>query len=312
MFEHDIVGRVLRRADLLHDHAFLALQLIRHEGGIGENVRENVERQRNIGLHDARVIGSGFRRGSGVEIAADRLDFLDDFTRRAPRRAFEGHVFQQMRDAVLVGLLVAAADAGPHPERRGLKMRHRIGDDGEAGRQLGHINTHPAAPCFAARLTESTNRATSTLSFFMISMRSGFVIKPSSQSGSSGRTPQAASTASGNFAACAVDSTMLGILESGVSRSATANATAVWGSTRSPASRQVARIAALVSVSSARPASNSSRIAASTASGSTKRPDCFSDAIKRRTSAASRRLASNNKRSKFDETWISIDGEAEA
>ena len=39
--------------------------------------------------------------------------------------------------------------------------------------------------------------------------------------------PQAASTASGNFAACAVDSTIFGIFESGVSRSATASATAV-------------------------------------------------------------------------------------
>ena len=81
---------------------------------------------------------------------------------------------------------------------------------------------------------------------------------------------------------------MLGIFESEVSRSATASATAVCGSTRSPASRQAARIAAAVSVSSARPASNSSRIAASVASGSTKRPDCFSDAISRRTLPASR------------------------
>ncbi len=31
VFEHDIVGRILRRADLLHDHAFLALELIGHE-----------------------------------------------------------------------------------------------------------------------------------------------------------------------------------------------------------------------------------------------------------------------------------------
>src|SRR5471032_3376471 len=85
----------------------------------------------------------------------------------------------------------------------------------------------------------------------MTLMCSGLVIRPSSQSGSAGRTPQAASTASGNFAACAVDSTMFGIFESEVSRSATASATAVCGSTRSPASRQAARIAALVSVSSA-------------------------------------------------------------
>src|ERR1700728_1527475 len=159
-------------------------------------------------------------------------------------------MFEQMGNAVLVGLFVTAADAGPHPERRGLEMRHGVGDDSQAGGKLGNIDTHPATPCFAARLTDNTNCSTSTWSFFMTLMCSGLVIRPSSQAGNCGRTPQAASTASGNFAACAVDSTMLGILESEVSRSATANATAVCGSTRSPASRHMVRIEALVSVSS--------------------------------------------------------------
>src|SRR6516162_5772587 len=317
MLEHDVVGRILRCADFLHDHALFALQLVRHERRIAEDVREHVERQRHIGLHDARIIGGSFRRGAGIEIAADRLDFLHDLARGAPRRAFERHMFEEMRDAMFVGPFVAAADAGPDSKRRSLEMGHGIGDDGKAGGKLGNINAHPATPrtvdsSFAARLTEATYRATSDLSFFITSMRSGLVIKPASHGGSFGRTPQAASTASGNFAACAVDSTILGIFETGVSRSATASATAVWGSTRSPASRQIARIAALVSVSSARPASNSSRIAASTESGSTKRPDCLSDSIRRRTTLASRPLASNNSRSKFDETWISIDGEVEA
>ena len=49
-------------------------------------------------------VGGGLLRG---EMG---FDFLDDLARGAPRRAFEGHVFQQMRDAVLVRLLVAAAD----------------------------------------------------------------------------------------------------------------------------------------------------------------------------------------------------------
>src|SRR5207253_3927511 len=241
-----------------------------------------------------RVISGGFGRGARIEVAADRLDFLDDLARRALGRTLEGHVFQKVRDAVLVGLLVTTADAGPDAERRRLQMRHGVGDNRQTGWQLGYVNAHPATPCFAARLTERTNRSTSVESFFITVMCSDLVIRPSSQAGNCGRTPQAASTASGNLAGCAVDSTILGIPESEVSRSATASATAVWGSTRSPASRQAARIAADVSVSSARPASNSSRIAASMASGSTKRPDCLSCAIKRRTMVASRRPASNN------------------
>ena len=66
-----------------------------------------------------------------------------------------------MRDAVLVRLLVAAADAGPDAERRGLQMRHGVGDDGEPGRKFRQFDAHPATPCFAARLTCSTKRSTS-------------------------------------------------------------------------------------------------------------------------------------------------------
>src|SRR5947209_3545711 len=289
MLEYHVIRRILCGPDLLHDHALFALQLVRHERGVGQDVRQYVERQRHVRLHHPRVIGGGFGRGAGIEVPADRLDLLDDFARTAPGGALERHMLEQMRNAMLVRLFVTATHACPNAERRRFQMRHGVSDHRQARGKLGDIDTHPATPCFAARLTDSTKRSTSTWSFFMTLMCSGLVIKPSSHGGSSGRMPQAASTASGNLAGCAVDNTMLGIRESEVSRSATARATAVCGSTRSPASRQAARIAALVSVSSARPASNSSRIAASMASGRTKRPDCLSEAISRRTSAASRR-----------------------
>src|SRR5579871_1427124 len=106
-------------------------------------------------------------------------------------------------------------------------MRHGVGDHRQPGRKLGDLDAHPATPSLAARLTDLTNRSTSPWSFFIILSCSALLISPSSQGGSCGRTPQAASTASGNFAGCAVESTMLGIFESEVSRSATASATAV-------------------------------------------------------------------------------------
>ena len=161
MLEHDIVGSILRGADLLHDHVLFALEFVRHEGRVGQDVGQHVERERHVGLHHPGVIGRGLGRGAGVEVAADRLDFLDDLARRAPRGALERHVFEQMRDAVLVRLLVATTDAGPDPKRRGFQMRHGVGDDGEAGRKLGDVDAHPATPCLAARLIDSTNRSTS-------------------------------------------------------------------------------------------------------------------------------------------------------
>ena len=82
-------------------------------------------------------IGGRFDAGRGIEIAADRLDLLGDLARGAPLGALEGHVFEQMRDAVLVGLFVAAAGADPDPERGGFQMRHAVGHDRQAGWQAG-------------------------------------------------------------------------------------------------------------------------------------------------------------------------------
>ena len=43
--EHEVVRRVLDRANLLHDDVLLALELVRVELAVGENVAEDVERQ---------------------------------------------------------------------------------------------------------------------------------------------------------------------------------------------------------------------------------------------------------------------------
>ena len=52
-----------------------------------------------------------------------------------------------------------------------------------------------------------------------------------------------------------------------------------------------------------------SRIRDSASEDSEKRPDWASEAIMARTAAASRPVASNNSRSKFEDTWMSIDGD---
>ena len=160
LVEHEVVGRVLGRADLLHDDVLLALQLLRIEGRIGQDVGQHVERERHVGLEHARVIGGGFDRGAGVEIAADRLDLLGDLARGAPRGALERHVLEQMRNAVLVRPLVAAAGADPDAERGGLQMRHRIGHHDEAGGKTRDFDAHAAAPSRAARLVERIWRST--------------------------------------------------------------------------------------------------------------------------------------------------------
>ena len=103
-----------------------------------------------------------------------------------------------------------------------------------------------------------------------------------------GRPPQAASTASGNLAACAVPSTIIGTDGSRVSFSATATPTAVCGSMKRPVSRSKVRMVAAVSSSSARSAENTARISESARAERTKRCDWASEAIRLRTARPSR------------------------
>jgi hypothetical protein len=69
-------------------------------------------------------------------------------------------VFEQVRNAVFVGRLVAAAGAGPNPKRGGFQMRHAVGHHRQAGGKTGDFNTHAAAPSRAARDADVTYRST--------------------------------------------------------------------------------------------------------------------------------------------------------
>ncbi len=160
VLENQVVRRIGDGADLLDDDVLLAQDFVAVEGRLGENIGEDVERQRHVGLEHAGIIGGGFGAGRGVEIAADRLDFLDDLPGGAPFRALERHVFEEMRDAVLVAPLVAAAGIDPNAERSRLEMRHRFGHDADAGFQGGYRYAHAAAPSCAARLVDKTKCST--------------------------------------------------------------------------------------------------------------------------------------------------------
>ena len=73
MIEDQIVGRVARLADLLEDDLALALELALVEGGVDQDVGDEIERDVDILFQHA-----GMKRGLlparvGIEIAADLL-----------------------------------------------------------------------------------------------------------------------------------------------------------------------------------------------------------------------------------------------
>ena len=81
--EDEVVGLVMGGGDLLQDHVALALQFVVVEFGRGEDVGEDVERQRPVVLQHAGVIGGGLHAGGGVDLAAGRFDLLGDGAGRA-------------------------------------------------------------------------------------------------------------------------------------------------------------------------------------------------------------------------------------
>src|SRR5262249_18514640 len=151
-----------------------------------------------------------------VEISTHRLDLLGDLTGRAPRRPLERHMLEQMRDAVLVGPLVAAPRTDPDTKRSGFQMRHGVSHHGQTGGKVRDFDAHAAAPSCAARLTERIWCSTAAWSTGNVVTRSGLRSRSASHSGRMGRTPLAASTASGNLAGWAVEITTIGMVGSRV------------------------------------------------------------------------------------------------
>ena len=137
MVEDDVVRRVVGLADFLEDHAALALQLLRVEGGMAEDVANDVGAERQILLQHLDVVGGLLARGVGVDVPAHRLDLLGDFGGAAPLGALEGHVFEEVGDAVLRCRLVARAGGDVGTERGGFHPVHPFGDHGEAAGEAG-------------------------------------------------------------------------------------------------------------------------------------------------------------------------------
>ena len=140
--EHPIVGRVLDGADLLNDHAFFALQFVRGELAVGDDVGEHVEREVDIFAKHPREISGLLDAGLGVEVAADVLDRFGDLFCAAPARAFEGHVLEHMREAVFLLALMARARAEIEAERGGLEMGKGVSDDPQPRCESRNAHAH--------------------------------------------------------------------------------------------------------------------------------------------------------------------------
>ena len=138
-FEDTIVRLIEGFAALLGNDALLFFQIVRRPVRCEENVGYEVERERRGFSDDARVVRCALVAGGGVHHAAGVFDGFSELARVTRAGALEGHMLEQMRDAVEFGGLPARADALPYAKRCRAEARHRIERDTHAVRQADKI-----------------------------------------------------------------------------------------------------------------------------------------------------------------------------
>ena len=67
-------------------------------------------------------------------MSAHILDFDFQLILRSTGRALEGHVFEEVCGAVVVGCFVPRSGIDPYPDRGGVGARHCFGCDAQTGR----------------------------------------------------------------------------------------------------------------------------------------------------------------------------------
>ena len=148
-----IVGGVLDHLDLLEDHLLLAVDLVGRERRMQHQIREDVERPRQVFVHHLDVVARVFLRREGIEVAAHRVELLRDVLRGATFGALEEHVLDEVGDPALLGRLVARPARQPDAEAHRADVGHGLGDEPDAIRKRvvdDHRQECPLAPTAAA------------------------------------------------------------------------------------------------------------------------------------------------------------------
>ena len=132
---HELLRLVLVHCDLLEDD--LALRVELRERRREDHFPHHLERRLEPVVRNARVHDRVLARGSGVQLAAERVEDLRDLLRGVRRGALEEQVLDEVRDARLRGGLVPRAGADPEADRDRAHVREPLGDDALARIELG-------------------------------------------------------------------------------------------------------------------------------------------------------------------------------
>ena len=89
----------------------------------------------NLGIEADQLLG-----GEGVQVAANRVHRPRDLFRGAAGGSLEQHVFDEVRQAVLLADFPAGAAADPDADRDRSHVGHRLGNHADPVRKGRHFN----------------------------------------------------------------------------------------------------------------------------------------------------------------------------
>src|SRR5579864_6122449 len=155
-----VIGVVLVHLDLFYDHAAFTRDVIGIEDRVEDQIAENIERGWNVLVENLDVEADTFFGGEGVHITADRVNLARNLFRGAMLRSLEHHVFDEMRDAIPLGVFIARPRLEPNANGGGADVLHLLGDHRQPIRELLTADTANflGHECFPAKRTLANAR----------------------------------------------------------------------------------------------------------------------------------------------------------
>ena len=105
-----------------------------------QDIADDINGECGVFLQHLGVIGSLFAGGIGIQMPTDIFNLPRNCRRIAPRRALEGHVFQEMRYAIVFRRFVSRADRDIGAEGNGVHARHVFRNNGQAIGKAGNAD----------------------------------------------------------------------------------------------------------------------------------------------------------------------------
>ena len=132
VIENNIVGRITRFTQFLKHDILFARQIIIVKARVGHQIGDDRQPQRQVARQQPGMKHRRITRCPGVEIAADIFDLFGNRLCRPRLGALEHHMFEQMRQPIMLGHFKARAGFGMQCNRDGFHPR-------------GHARRHPQA-----------------------------------------------------------------------------------------------------------------------------------------------------------------------